>query len=274
MTSNLARSAVDCARYVRALGLRHGPATFASLRRPGNGLATVALPLARGPLCLRRGTADVRVFDQIFVMRDYDLRRFKHWQAIEKRGQEILKSGRRPLVIDCGANIGLSTVFLHALFPAASFVAIEPESGNFQVLRRNVSGYPNVVAMQAAISDQKGWVTISNPQASTWAFRVTDAPAETDAAIPAITIDEARAAVAHSELLAVKIDIEGAEERLFRSNIEWLKTTPLLIIELHDWMQPWCGSSRGFFRALAGLEFDFVLAGENALVFNWAACRS
>jgi hypothetical protein len=43
---------------------------------------------------------------------------------------------------------------------------------------------------------------------------------------------------------------------------------PLLIIELHDWMLPFAGSSRGFLRAIASLDFDVVHRGENIFCFN------
>jgi len=263
-------SLVNLLRFARALGPLRGIVSYLKMHALRSGLAEVRLPNGEATVFVRRGSADVEVFDQIFVMRDYDLRRFRHWKRINEKRQQIIASGSTPLVVDCGANIGLSALYLSQLFPDTSIAAIEPESGNFSVLQRNVAWNPHIRPLNAAISDRAGFVSIANPNASNWAFRVSEVSVDGSAAIPTMTIDQVRAMASDHRLLAVKVDIESAEEQLFRSNTDWLNETPLLIIELHDWMLPWAGSSHTFFCALQGKQFDFLLAGENALVFNWA----
>jgi hypothetical protein len=61
----------------------------------------------------------------------------------------------------------------------------------------------------------------------------------------------------------VKIDIEGAEAELFSANTEWVDQTPLIIIELHDWLLSRQGISRNFLRCVSSLDRDFVHIGEN-----------
>jgi hypothetical protein len=68
--------------------------------------------------------------------------------------------------------------------------------------------------------------------------------------------------------LILKIDIEGGEDALFNGNTDWLSKFPLVIIELHDWMLPFSGSSRNFIKAVAQHDFDFVYRGENVFLFN------
>ena len=55
-----------------------------------------------------------------------------------------------------------------------------------------------------------------------------------------------------------KIDIEGAEQDLFSDNIEWITLTPLLIVELHDWLLPKGRTSRPFLECISKLDRDFV----------------
>jgi hypothetical protein len=69
-------------------------------------------------------------------------------------------------------------------------------------------------------------------------------------------------------LLLVKIDIEGAESAVFAEPSEWLTSTAVLIIELHDWLFPWKGTSRNFFKRLGERNFDVVIRGENLLLFQ------
>ncbi len=65
-----------------------------------------------------------------------------------------------------------------------------------------------------------------------------------------------------------KIDIEGGEADLFNGNTDWMDKFPLIIIELHDWMLPFSGSSRSFIKAVAKYDFDLVHKGENIFLFN------
>ena len=68
--------------------------------------------------------------------------------------------------------------------------------------------------------------------------------------------------------LILKIDIEGGEDVLFNGDTSWLSRFPLVIIELHDWMLPFAGSSKNFIKAIALLDFDFLYRGENIFLFN------
>lgn len=61
----------------------------------------------------------------------------------------------------------------------------------------------------------------------------------------------------------VKVDIEGAEADIFAGNTDWLKNTPLVIIELHDWLMPKQGTAAGFLQCIAGQPRDFIAMGEN-----------
>jgi hypothetical protein len=62
--------------------------------------------------------------------------------------------------------------------------------------------------------------------------------------------------------LIVKVDIEGGEAAMFRSNIGWLDQTDLLICETHDWLFPGQGTSRPLFEAIAGRKFEVIQKGE------------
>ncbi len=50
--------------------------------------------------------------------------------------------------------------------------------------------------------------------------------------------------------LIIKIDIEGSEIELFRSNVEWIEQTPLIVFELLDWK----GGSPPQLSGLSGYE--------------------
>ncbi len=75
-----------------------------------------------------------------------------------------------------------------------------------------------------------------DPHAEKFAYRVREARPGAPGAIAAVTIDGLMQRYGATRNLIVKVDIEGAEDTLFRSNTGWLDRTDLLIAETHDWL--------------------------------------
>jgi FkbM family methyltransferase len=63
--------------------------------------------------------------------------------------------------LDCGANIGLATLFFKRLYPESEIHAFEPDPETFKMLRRNVeqNSLSYVYLYNVALSDQQGAVT-------------------------------------------------------------------------------------------------------------------
>ncbi len=63
-----------------------------------------------------------------------------------------------PLILDCGANIGLATIYWKHLFPEARVLAFEPDSSGAQVLRTNLSflNISGVEVIEAAVWTENG----------------------------------------------------------------------------------------------------------------------
>jgi FkbM family methyltransferase len=253
--------------YVDRFGLAGGVAATAriigtrALRVP---FTTLPIPGSRERFRVRTRGLDVRVFNQIFVWREYDIDGFEHAKGFERALREPL------LVVDCGANIGCSAVWFARRYPRAKVVAVEPEGGNFEQLAHNAHRYPNIEPLRAAVWNSRTEVVIANPQADSWGYRTASAPSALPSAqlIPTVTLDEILARHATSRTVIVKIDIEGAETGLFAENTGWLERVDLLIIELHDWMLPWKQSARPVLARLSGLPMDFVSRGENLFCFR------
>jgi FkbM family methyltransferase len=216
---------------------------------------------------------DTGVIEQIFESKDYDLKRFTLGALFEHYVESIRESGRRPLIVDAGANIGASPIYFLSQYPDATIVAIEPERRNCALLRVNCTGLA-VQIIEAALCSGPGRRFLSDPGRSDWGFQVTDSDQglyEVAAvSVPQILRDYPSSAYAPA---IVKIDIEGSEKDLFSGEIGWLKTVPLLIIELHDWMLPGEAAARNFLRAISTFDFDFVHVGENAFCFNNALLK-
>jgi FkbM family methyltransferase len=206
--------------------------------------------------------ADQGVVTQIFQSQDYSLNRLKRGAELVALYHSMVAAGRRPLVIDAGANIGAASVYFNLVFPRVHIVAIEPEARNFALLQANTAGF-DVDARLAAIGAADGETALVDPGLGEWGYR-------TDAAAGGarLQVIGAAALVADQERrgfapFIAKIDIEGGEAELFARDTGWVERFPLLIVELHDWMLPRGRTSHSFLRCIAGLDRDFVYIGEN-----------
>ena len=80
--------------------------------------------------------------------------------------------------------------------------------------------------------------------------------------VTAYTIDQLTSGGA---AFIVKIDVEGSEGALFRSNTEWVDRTDLVMVECHDWLFPGSKTSNALLRRLTSADFELLLNGENMM---------
>ena len=135
-------------------------------------LEAVTIRAANGPeraFYFRRDTSDAAVINDVFGKGGYDLRRLdrttkqrRHADVIAFLQREQQRTGKRPLIIDAGANIGAAALQFLSNFPNARIVSIEPEASNYELLCRNTAGL-DVVCMQAAVSAGEGRAKLSDP---------------------------------------------------------------------------------------------------------------
>jgi FkbM family methyltransferase len=216
-------------------------------------------------LYFREKSSDEAVMKQIFVHQQYNLNRFARYGELMRFGKRQEERGLRPLVVDAGANIGVSAVYFIGNLPSAHIVAIEPDLENFNLLSKNVDGL-DVDTIRGAASSTKGKARVVDPGRGHWAYR-TQALAENadfEDAVPRITINDVYESCRSKFFpFIVKVDIEGAEEDLFSGATEWVAATPILIVELHDWLIPKAGKAKPFLQCIATLDRDFISIGED-----------
>jgi FkbM family methyltransferase len=229
-----------------------------------DGLATLVVetPVRQHTLYYRPDTSDEHVIWQIFARGDYDLATLQRFADLREFVERRHGEGRRPLIVDAGANIGVSAVFFALAFPTATIVAIEPEAGNHELLVRNTQGL-DVKCLRAALSAEAGDVALVDTGSGSWAFR-TDRSAAGHR-IPCVTIDALYNEFGGRDLypFVAKIDIEGGEEDVFARNTDWVAKTPVVVTELHDWLFPRQRTALPFLRCISGQDRDFVYNGED-----------
>ncbi len=213
------------------------------------GLQRVHVPGLVGSITLRGCTSDVTVFDQIFVQQELNF-------ALAKVPATI---------IDGGANIGLSSLYLARKYPGARILAVEFEASNFALLQTNVAAYPNISCVYAGIWSHVGRLSVSNPEAEKWAYAATDASelAASGDSVPAVTVQALLEQHAFEQVDFLKLDIEGSEFEVFSERPAWLARVQAIAIELHDGLRPGCGMR--FINSIAGSTFRLRTRGEYVL---------
>lgn len=246
-------------RAVDRLGLSAGLKAWWALASPGRILRAVRVPGFDHPIWLRRGTTDIANFEQVFLRGELDQRRFPQCRAFHEYART--KAAKPKVVVDGGAYIGLSSIWLARDFPDATIFAVEPDPVNAEMVRRNIAAWPNIVLVEAGLWDQPATLSLRRENVEPWGVRVSDG-AQGGPTVPTVTINELMERAGASEVLAVKLIIEGAERAVFRSGLEWLDKTHHVVFMPSDWATPGERNAQAAFAALAGRPFEWIVDGQ------------
>lgn len=187
-------------------------------------IRSTTLPEYRHPIYLRLGTSDVFAIDQVFGREEYG-----------KVSEVILPR----VIVDCGANIGCTSVYLLNRFPNARLIAIEPDPGNYHICALNLAPYGSrATLMQAAIWSHSTSLCFNQQpyrDGLEWSRRVRPTCGEEPTDCTAIGMREMMAQCGIDYIDLLKIDIEGSEKELFQGECgAWLPQVRTIAIELHD----------------------------------------
>jgi len=200
---------------------------------------------------LRRNTTDKFVFDQIFKNKEYDF-----------------NAGFDPkVIVDCGANIGLASVFFSEKYNNAAIYAIEAEKNNFNMLLKNTISYEKIKCYNLAVYNNSGhFLNIVDNKMGDWGFVISEELSNNDTQVSSISLTDLMLENNLESIDILKIDIEGSELELFSSNYEyWLSRTKIIIIETHDWLR--LNTASTFFKAILSKNVKIKILGENFLCY-------
>jgi FkbM family methyltransferase len=222
----------------------------------------------RARLQVRRWTTDSEVTWQCFGLGQYEIPVVMggpsiHRNLVAKRYAEIVGHGQRPLILDCGANIGASSLWFALKYDKAKIVAIEPAPDNVAMLRRNLSRIPNALVVEAGVGPQDSQMFIEDGGGGAWGYTTVAHNTGLSVAIKSIGSIMREHAVAEDVPFILKIDIEGAEKALFEGSLDAIAEYPIIIFESHDFYMPGKGTSLPFFKFHVENGRDFLFGGEN-----------
>lgn len=223
----------------------------------------------RHRLLIRSRDSDVFVGSQVLGWREYEIDPART-AALNALADDWKQAGAEPVIVDAGANIGLSALFFASTFPGVTVIAIEPGAATFDVLVENVRAQPSVIPLRAALWSSDAGVELETTDSGSWGTRTVEAAGPN--LVPSATMDQVLASVPNARLLLAKIDIEGAERQALSVGASALPDAPVVMIESHDWMFPGHGSLVPLLAAKAGREVDVLVNGENLVFVDSALC--
>ncbi|HHL33390.1 MAG TPA: FkbM family methyltransferase [Desulfobulbaceae bacterium] len=166
------------------------------------------------PLLLRPGTSDVSVVINNVIREEYGAFQPRHDPAT---------------MIDAGAYIGDTSAYFLSRFPKLECIALEPNPESFELASINLASYKDRARLLPKALSATG---------ETVYFSGKELGARIDNSgkieVEAITISKLLDFFPEKRVNILKMDIEGAEDEIFKNKPEqWLNKVDNIIIETH-----------------------------------------
>lgn len=165
-----------------------------------------------------------RIYKEIFVDQEY----------------KFDSKNNKPFIIDCGSHIGLSILYFKTIYPKSKILGFEPNPDNYKILCKNVknNNLKNVKVFNYALSDEEKNVNLhaSFDEDTPWTWGDTIiynmwGDGDNDKKIPVKTVKLSKFINSHVDL--IKVDIEGAEQKVLQEVETKLNLVDKIIMEYH-----------------------------------------
>ena len=144
---------------------------------------------------------------------------------------------RRPRIVDCGANIGMSVIFFKSLYPEAEVLAFEPDPRTFARLRENVevNRLAQTRLVNAAVAGAPGTLPFYSDAAGDGSLVASLDPARGGSVAVAVKVVRLSSFVDRT-IDFLKIDVEGAEHAVVDDLIDSGSIVHVreMVIEVHS----------------------------------------
>jgi len=196
------------------------------------------------PIELRLHSTDADVYAQVLMDEEYAA-------VVDEQAR---------VIVDCGANIGLTSAYLLSRLPKARVIAIEPFPASAEMCRRNLAPYGSrATVIEAAVWHCCTSLVLDYIEGDEWGVRARPArPGEPQAGEPGAIAAIDLPSLGLERIDILKIDIEGSEADLFAQGTDrWLPSVSNIAIELHN-----AACVGEFQAAMAGYRYTLSHCGE------------
>jgi len=175
-------------------------------------------------------TAIERAYGWRLEVVDADMALSQIDQIVIRRLNDFVTESESPVILDCGANIGISVLNYKRRFPAARIKAFEPDPVICRVLRENLAhnGAGDVEVIEAAVWTRAGDVAFKS--SGTDGGRIDRNSRRRD--LPRVATVDLRDHL-NTPIDLLKLDVEGAEYELVHHLRDSLTSVANLVLECH-----------------------------------------
>jgi len=156
-------------------------------------------------------------------------------EIFEKEIYRFSSDKKQPVIIDGGANIGLSVIYFKQLFPQAKVIAFEPDKKIFSILSRNVAsfGFTDVELVNKGLWNETTTLSFFSEGADSGSIHNAELGNTTVHTIETVQLKDY---LVFPEVDFLKLDIEGAETNVLLDIESCLPSVRNLFIEYHSFI--------------------------------------
>jgi FkbM family methyltransferase len=196
-------------------------------------------------------------------------------EIIEREAYRFQTHHEQPLILDVGANIGVSVVYFKRLFPASRVIAFEPDRSLFATLTANVNrfGFTDVELIPKAAWSGAGRMGFYAEGSDSGRLEHSTQAATYD--VETVSLRKWLT----QPVAMLKIDIEGAETEVIKDIEPCLALVQHLFVEYHSFSdRPQCldqlirslrgAAFRCYMEAQPQREFPFIPPATSGMDFQ------
>jgi len=154
-------------------------------------------------------------------------------EIFEEKCYDLTIKSKKPIIIDCGANIGLATIFFKKQYPTSQIICFEPDPDIFKVLKSNIEHFK---FKDIQLRNEAVWYDDTNitfRREGGFSGRVAigiDTKKSNLIEVKAIKLSD----FLNCKIDLLKMDIEGAELEVLKSIENKLVNIRCIFIEYHS----------------------------------------
>lgn len=154
-------------------------------------------------------------------------------EIFEQQIYKFTTKNQQPIIIDCGANIGISVLYFKQLYPNSQIIAFEPDKNIFNILQENINIFDlsNVELHNKAVWSSETVLEFMSEGADGGRVTQIESEKEKYQVLTARLRDYLSRPVDF-----VKLDIEGAETEVIKDCKDLLFKVNNLFIEYHSFV--------------------------------------
>lgn len=138
------------------------------------------------------------------------------------------------VILDLGANIGLTIRHFKHLYPQSKIFGFEMDSQNFEVCKKNCENLSDVSITNKAVWTETGTIQYAD-NVDTDAYAITENAQTATKEMPSINLNDILTTHSLEKVDYMKMDIEGAEKNILESDdLSWMQKVQAMNIELHE----------------------------------------